>query len=401
MPALLSTPFLTEDHLRLQQQVTTFTDTRIAPLAAEVETRGPHTDDEMRRVLAETGWLGVLIGTEWGGLGLGHVAKTLILQAISRVSPASGAILQASILGASPIAEYGSAEMRRTWLPEIAAGRCWPTIAVTDPEQGSHVLGMKATARRRGKHYVLTGEKVLVGNAGIGDVHCVIARTGRPGKRRSLTAFLVEKNTPGLDIIPAPVNGLHGFSVDTLRLGKVRVPRSHVIGRIGDGLAVAQKASVVYGRLNLAAVALGVHQRMLEETALRVSTRKRYKGHLSDLDTVGHRIAEMKTGLMSAELAAYFSAYLLDQGTSCDPWLHYAKLTAHRAGAASSEQAKQLHGGHAAHTGSLIEQLRRDIDLIHAPAGPDDLQLKRLAESVLGPHRSQWSAQHAARPQTA
>ena len=121
MPALLSSPFRTEDHLRLQQQVTTFTDTRIAPLAAEVEARGPHTDDEMRRVLAETGWLGVLIGTEWGGLGLGHVAKTLILQAISRVSPASGAILQASILGAAPIAEYGSAEMRRTWLSQLGA----------------------------------------------------------------------------------------------------------------------------------------------------------------------------------------------------------------------------------------------------------------------------------------
>ncbi|MER5572349.1 acyl-CoA dehydrogenase family protein [Streptomyces massasporeus] len=400
MPAFLSSPFLTEDHLRLQEQATTFTDTRIAPLAAEMEARGPHTDHDMRRVLSETGWLGVLIGTEWGGLGLGHVAKTLILQAISRESPAAGAILQASILGAAPIAEYGSDEMRRTLLPEIAAGRCWPTIAVTDPEQGSHVLGMEAKARRGGKHYVLNGEKVLIGNAGIGDVHCVVARTGRPGKRRSLTAFLVEKGTPGLDIIPAPVNGLHGFSVDTLRLVKVRVPKDRIIGRVGDGLAVAQKASVVYGRLNLAAVALGVHQRMLEETARRVSTRKRYNGHLSDLDTVGHRIAEMKTGLMTAELAAYYAAHRLDQGEGCDPWLHHAKLTAHRAGAASSEQAKHLHGGHAAHVGSRIEQLRRDIDLIHAPAGPDDLQLKRLAESVLGPHRPQWSAQHASRPQS-
>jgi alkylation response protein AidB-like acyl-CoA dehydrogenase len=378
--AFLSHPFLTEDHQRLQEQAETLTRDRIAPLTEELEARGPHTDQQIREILSATGWLGVLIGTAQGGLDLGHVAKTLILQALSRTSPAAGAILQASILGAAPIAEYGSEEMRRTWLPEIAAGRCWPTIAVTDPEQGSHVLGMTTSARRTRKDYVLSGEKVLVGNAALGDVHCVVARTGKPGEPRSLTAFLVEKGTAGLTIVPQPVNGLHGFSVDTLRMTGVHVPRTHIIGEIGDGLDVAQLASVVYGRLNLAAVALGAHQRMLDVTAQRVSTRKRYLGHLSGLDTVRHRIAEMQTRLMQAELA---------------------KLTAHRAGVDSSEHAKQLWGGHAAHVGSLIEQFRRDFDLIHAPAGPDDLQLKRLAETVLGPHRSQWSARHAARRRAA
>jgi alkylation response protein AidB-like acyl-CoA dehydrogenase len=398
--AFLSHPFLAEDHHRLQEQAQALTDTQIAPLAGEMEARGPHTDRQVREVLSETGWLGVLIGTEWGGRDLGHVAKTLILQALSRTSPAAGAILQASVLGAAPLAEYGSEDMRRTWLPEIAAGRCWPTIAVTDPEQGSHVLGMETTARRTRRDYVLDGEKVLVGNAALGNIHCVVARTGKPGKPRSLTAFLVEKGTPGLAIDPMPVNGLHGFSVDTLRMTGVRVPRTHVIGEVGDGLAVAQLASVVYGRLNLAAVALGAHQRLLDVTAQRVSTRKRYRGHLSDLDTVRHRIAEMQHRLMHAELAAYYAAHLLDQGEPCDPWLHHAKLTAHRAGTTASEHAKQLWGGHAARLGTPLEQFRRDFDLIHAPAGPDDLQLKRLAEAVLGPHRSQWSVRHAARRAT-
>ena len=399
--AFLSHPFLTEDHHRLQEQAETLTHDRIVPLTEELEARGPHTDQQVREILSATGWLGLLIGTKQGGLDLGHVAKTLILQVLSRTSPAAGAILQASILGAAPITEYGSKEMRRTWLPEIAAGRCWPTIAVTDPEQGSHVLGMETVARRTRKDYVLSGEKVLVGNAALGDVHCVVARTGKPGEPRSLTAFLVEKGTAGLTIVPQPVNGLHGFSVDTLRMRGVHVPRTHIIGEVGDGLDVAQLASVVYGRLNLAAVALGAHQRMLDVTARRVSTRKRYRGHLSGLDTVRHRIAEMQTRRMQAELAAYYASHLLDQYVACDPWLYQAKLTAHRAGVDSSEHAKQLWGGHAAHVGSLIEQFRRDFDLIHAPAGPDDLQLKRLAETVLGPHRSQWSARHVARRRAA
>jgi alkylation response protein AidB-like acyl-CoA dehydrogenase len=397
--AFLSHPFLTEDHRLLLEQAEALTDTRIAPLTAEMEARGPHTDQQVREVLSETGWLGMLISAEYdGGLDLGHVDKTLILQILSRKSPAAGAILQASVLGAAPIIERGSEEMRRTWLPEIAAGRCWPTIAVTDPEQGSHVLGMATTARRSRRDYILEGEKVLVGNAALGDVHCVVARTGKPdGGRHSLTAFLVEKGTPGLAIDPQPVNGLRGFSVDTLRMTGVRVPKTSIIGEVGEGFDIAQLASVVYGRLNLAAVALGVHQRLLDVTADRVSTRKRYRGTLSDLDTVRHRIAEMQRGLMHAELAAYHAAHLLDLGTSCDPWLYDAKLTAHRAGADSSEHAKQLWGGHAAHVGSPIEQFRRDFDLIHAPAGTDDLQLKRLAEAVLGPHHPQWSARHAAR----
>ncbi|MFD4480420.1 acyl-CoA dehydrogenase family protein [Streptomyces sp. NPDC058471] len=392
-------PPLAEKHQRLKKQVDAFVTERIKPLVDGMEARGPHTDTDVREHLSNTGWLGLLIDTQWGGLDLGHVAKTVILREIARISPAAAIILQASELGASPIIEYGSADMQRTWLPEIAAGRCWPTIAVTDPNQGSHILGMEATARRRGQDYVLDGEKVLVGNSDLADIHCVVAHTGPPGvdKERSLTAFLVEKATAGLEIVPQRLNGLHGFSVDGLRMTGVRVPQAHIIGEVGDGLDVAQLSSVVYGRLNLSAVALGAHQRLLEETAQRVSKRRRYKGHLSDLDDVRSRVAEMHAALMAAELTAYHAAQLLDRGEPCDPWLYHAKLIAHRAGVASSEHAKQLYGGHAGRLGTPLEQFRRDIDLIHAPAGPDDLQLKRLAEFVLDPPRSQWSVRHAAR----
>jgi alkylation response protein AidB-like acyl-CoA dehydrogenase len=397
LTALRSVPILTEGHHRLLKEAQAFATSQLAPLADQLEERGPHADREVRQILSETGWLGVVIDTKHGGLDLGHVAKTLVLQAVSRVSPAAGAILQASVLGAAPVAEYGSKQMQGRILPEIAAGRCWASIAVTDPEYGSHVLGMEATGRRSGGHYILEGEKVLVGNASIADLHCVVVRTGSPGQPDSLTAFLVEQGTPGVDVVPTPANGLRGFSADTLRLSSVRVPETSIIGNVGDGLAVAQLASVVYGRLNLAAVALGIHQRMLEETVRWTSTRKRRNGYLANLDNVRRRVAEMQHHLMNAHLAAYQAAHLLDQGEPCDSWLYNAKLTAHRAGAASSEHAKHLHGGHVSLIGSPIEQLRRDCDLINAPAGPDDLQLIRLAETALGPHRPQWSAEHIAR----
>ncbi|MGW1625674.1 acyl-CoA dehydrogenase family protein [Streptomyces sp. NPDC002172] len=244
MPTALSVPFLTDDHLSLLSEAEAFATSRLTGLARQMEELGPLTNRDVRQILSETGWLGLLIDIEDGGLNLGHTAKTLVLQAVSRVSPAAGATLQASILGCAPIAEYGSQEMRRRLLPEIAAGRCWPSIAVTEPERGSHVLGMEATARpTRGGQYILEGEKVLVGNAAIADVHCVIARTGKPGGPRSLTAFLVEQDTPGVEVIAAPVNGLRGFSVDTLRLTRVCVPETSIIGELGDGLAPGRRGS--------------------------------------------------------------------------------------------------------------------------------------------------------------
>ncbi|MFD8339868.1 acyl-CoA dehydrogenase family protein [Streptomyces solisilvae] len=399
MPAAASLfqPYLTEDHRGLQRDVEEVVAAAIAPLAPQMEARGPHTDREVRRIFSETGWLGLLISPEWGGTDAGHVAKTMVLAAISQVSPAAGAILQASILGAAPIVERGSEEMRRTWLPEIAAGRVWPTIAVTEPEMGSHVRGMTTTARRKGRGFVIEGEKDLIGNAGLGDVHCVVARTGKLHEPRSLTAFLVERHMPGLEVVHRPLNGLYGFSVDGLRLRQVHVPASHIIGEIGDGQDIALLSSVVWGRLNLAAVALGIHRSLYEAATRWVSTRPRYAGHLADLEPVRRRVAEMKHRLMTVKLAVYHAAFLLDQGQPCDAWLINSKLTAVRAGVRSAIDAQQLHGGHAGRIGTPCEQLKRDIDLINAPAGPEDLQLKFLGEQALGPVRPEWSVQHATR----
>ncbi|MFE6946006.1 acyl-CoA dehydrogenase family protein [Streptomyces chartreusis] len=135
MPAaILPHSFLTAAQLRLFQEAEVFAASRLTALASQLEERGPHTNRDARQILSETGWLGLLIDTEDGSLGLDRTAKTLVLQAISRVCPAASATLQASVLGSAHIAEYGSEELRRRLLPEMAAGRCWPSTVVTDPE---------------------------------------------------------------------------------------------------------------------------------------------------------------------------------------------------------------------------------------------------------------------------
>ncbi|WP_053678244.1 acyl-CoA dehydrogenase family protein [Streptomyces sp. XY66] len=395
--ATLVHPYRTEDHQHVHELVTSLAQREIVPLVNQLEALGPHTDREVRRVCSNAGLLGVLIGSDFGGMDEGHVSKTMILVVISRVSAAAGAILQASILGAAPIIEFGSEEMRSQWLPEIAAGRVWPTIASTDRQSGSYLRGMDTTARRRGREFILDGEKDLVGNVDLGDIHCVVARTGKVGDPRGLTAFLVETGTPGVEVIRRPVSGLRGFSVDGLRLTGVRVPRSHVIGEVGDGEAAALISSVVYGRLNLAAVGLGIQQETWDVTTRWVSERERRGGHLSDVPAVRRRIAEMAVRLRQAELAVFHAAYLLDAGEPCDEWLLDAKLISNRTAVASAEDAQHLHGGHAVRLENPIERLLRDVRLINAPAGPDDIQIKYIADAALGPSRTQWSVRHTLR----
>ncbi|MDX2827751.1 acyl-CoA/acyl-ACP dehydrogenase [Streptomyces ipomoeae] len=391
-----TSPYLTDDHERLREKVKSIADAEIAPRVAGMESRGPHTDRELRPIMGE--WLGLLIGSEWGGRDEGHLAKTVAVTEVSRVSGAAGAILQASILGAAPIIEYGSDEMRRTWLPAIAAGEVWPSIAVTEPRHGSHLLDMDSTAHFENGELVIDGAKEFIGNADLADIHCVVVRTGERGDARGLTAVLVEAERDGVEVVHRPSSGLHGFSVDGLRLNGVRVPESNIIGEVGGGHDVALLSSVVYGRLNLAAVALGIHQQALDVTTRWVSVeRERYNGHLSDVKMVRRRLSEMAFRLMQAELAAYHAAYLLDQGQPCDRWLYNAKLVNNRLGVASAEDAKQLHGGHATRIGNPCERILRDIQLINAPAGPDDIQLKYIADDVLNPTQPQWSTKHASR----
>ncbi|MFD8552684.1 acyl-CoA dehydrogenase family protein, partial [Streptomyces fradiae] len=136
--------FAAQPHHRLRQHVRDFAEAEVRPrVPAMEESRSVH--HELSRLIARQGWLGATIGTDFGGMGIGHLGKTVIIEELSRVSAAMGAMVQASQLGAAKILHFGSEVQKKTWLPPIAAGECLPTIAVTEPESGGRVLGMGAT----------------------------------------------------------------------------------------------------------------------------------------------------------------------------------------------------------------------------------------------------------------
>ncbi|GAA2634658.1 acyl-CoA dehydrogenase family protein [Streptomyces axinellae] len=386
--------FTAPRHTRLRAEVRDFADREVRPRVPEMEASRTVCQEVSRRI-ARRGWIGVTVPRAYGGMGAGHLAKTVIIEELSRQSGAMGAMAQASQLGAAKIVHFGDETQKKDWLPAIAAGDCLPTIAVTEPGSGGHVLGMTSTAERRGDHYLLNGRKVYVGNSHVGDLHGVVARTG-PGSR-GLSAFLVEADRPGCGLAEQrPTMGLHGFSFGELVFDNCRIPAANRIGEEGDGLAVAYSSSVLYGRANLTAVSLGLHQAILDETVAFCTQRERYGAPLSELGTVKLKLGQMQSRLMTARLAAYHAVHLLDQGAACDAELMNAKLVNVEYTLDSARTAMEIHAACGLFTDRPVERFLRDAHHLFAPAGTSDIQLLRLAETALGTAKGSWSHRLAA-----
>ncbi|WP_149265063.1 acyl-CoA dehydrogenase family protein [Actinomadura sp. K4S16] len=384
--------FETDDHQDLRKAVRAFALAEVAPRVARMES-SQSVDVETSALIARQGWLGVTIPREYGGMGAGHLAKTILIEELARVSGAMGAMVQASQLGAAKVIHHGTEGQKRLWLPRIAAGDCLPTIAVTEEGSGGNVLDMQATAHRDGAYWVLNGRKQYVGNSHLGGPHGVVVRTGPASAgSRSLSAFLVEDNQVGLHVLPhQPSLGLHGFSFGELVLNDVRVPVDNMIGGEGDGLDVAYSSSVLYGRPNLTAVALGIHQALLEQTVAFAKERHRRNEPLAKLPTIQQRIGQINERVMTARTLAYQAAHMLDHGQPCDNELISAKYRGVESLMESVLATMKIHAAAGLRRDRPIERLVRDAFHIDAPAGTGDIQLRRLAESALGDGKGQWS----------
>ncbi|MFG1922192.1 acyl-CoA dehydrogenase family protein [Cryptosporangium sp. NPDC048952] len=376
--------FATESHDRIRNEVRAFAETEVRPRVPDMEAdRG--VAHELSRLIARQGWIGAAIDPDHGGMGAGHVAKTIIIEELSRVSGAMGAMAQASQLGVAKIIHFGTPAQKKRWLPAVAAGDCLPTIAVTETTSGSHVLGMSTTARRDGDSYVLNGRKAFVGNSHVGDLHGVVARTGERGGR-SLSAFLVEADRPGFSLAPhRPAVGLPGFSFGELIFDDCRVPVENLLGVEGDGLDVAYSSSILVGRPNLTAVSLGIHEALVAETVRFAQWQHRYGKPVAELPTVRDQIGRMQSQLMTARLVAYHAAHLLDAGVACDAELQNAKLINAEYALDSARLAVEIHGAHGLFPeDSPIARYQRDAFHILPPAGTSAVQRLRLAEYALG-----------------
>ncbi|MBP0456144.1 acyl-CoA dehydrogenase family protein [Streptomyces montanisoli] len=387
-------PYLTTRNALLWDEANTFAVEHVAPRAAGMEAAPGRVERKVAELMAVRGWFAVTVPPSLGGLGAGHVAKTILIHRIACVSAAAAAILQATLIPVGAVLHFATHEQKHRWLAPLADGFGLLSIAVTEPQAGGHLGGIETTAERVGNQWVITGNKSHIGNSHLAGAHLVIARTAEAGVRTSqaLTAFMVETSRRGLSVRDhRPGLGLHGFSAGRLRLDHVRIPEDHVIGEVGQGLAVAQSSSILYGRPNLAAISLGIHEAVVATTTARLKAHSRYRGTLSDLPVLRDRIGDMEARLRAARILAYQSVHLLDQGLPCDTDLINAKYLGHQWAARSAQDAMELHGAHALDGHHVLQRLWRDIQHTYPPAGTGEIQRIRLADAAFDEDHVQWS----------
>ncbi|MET9184971.1 acyl-CoA dehydrogenase [Streptomyces tendae] len=386
-------------HELLWHEVGAFAAEHVAPRAVRMEAAPGRVERKVAELMAARGWFAVTVPAAFGGLGAGHVAKTILVHRIACVSAAAAAILQATLIPVGALLNFATYEQKGRWLPRVADGSLLLSIAVTEPRAGGHIGGIETTAERAGNQWVISGSKTHIGNSHLARAHLVVARTAEPGVRTSqaLTAFMVESNRRGLSLADhRPGLGLHGFTAGRLDLDRVRVPADNVVGEIGEGLSVAQSSSILYGRPNLAAVSLGIHEAVVATTTARLKARDRYQGALSDLPVLRDRVGGMEARLRAARILAYQSVHLLDQGLSCDADLINAKYLGHQWAMTSTQDAMELHGAHALDGDYVLQRLWRDIQHTYPPAGTGEIQRIRLADAAFDEDHIQWSERLAA-----
>lgn len=374
--------FLEDRHRDLVPALETFVAQQLAPLA--------HTgDDEQARVQARE-ILALLGHSELTRFALpdpstGRVdlrACCLIREALAAASSLADAVFALQCLGSHPLAIAGSQDLKKQWLPAIAAGEAMTAFAMTEPEAGSDVGAMTTSAIRDGEDYVLNGHKVLISNAGIADLYTVFARSNPDAKSREISVFVVPAETEGLTFVgPQILSEPHPLG--EIALTDCRVPASARLGAEGDGFKLGL-LTLDRLRSTVAAAACGMATRAIDEAIEHARSRRQFGKPLADFQLIQQKLARMSTDLTAARLLVYHAAYRADTGAEkVTLESAMAKAFATEAAQRIVDDAVQIVGGRGALADHPVDRLYRAVRSLRIYEGTTEIQHLVIARELL------------------
>ncbi|MGF1465508.1 MAG: acyl-CoA dehydrogenase family protein [Sandaracinaceae bacterium] len=362
----------------------------LAERGAAIEAAHPDSGSAlvaMVAALGDGGLLRLLAAERDGGAfaEIGWRAVCLARERLAYTSPLLELAFTMQGLGSMAIALGGSDEQRRTWLPDVIAGRAVAAFALTEPEAGSDLGELALEARLEGDHYVLSGHKTFITNAPVATLFTVFAVTAPPGHPRRVTAFIVPRDTDGLRTLPQRVLGDH--PIGEVVFDAVRVPVAQRIGGEGDGMRLAL-GTLHRFRPTVGAAALGFGQRALDEAVHHVRGRRQFGAPLADLQAVRLALADCACDLEGARLLVYRAAARADAGAGRHAEAHagsMAKLVATEAAFRVIDRAVQLHGGRGVLADSVVGRLYQEVRALRIYEGASDIQRVLIARGLLEP----------------
>lgn len=374
---------LSDEQEQLRKTVREFTEGEIKPHVAGWD-ESQHFPTDVFRKLGGLGVLGAVFPEELGGSGYSYSDYSIVMEELARVDPSIALSVAAHVsLCTNHIYIAGSEEQKRKYIPKLASGEWIGSWSLTEPEAGSDAGQARASAVREGECWVLNGTKTFTTNAHVADVGVVMAVTDRSASSHGISAFIIERDTPGYRFGKKENKlGMRCSPTGEVILTNCRVPSSQLCGKQGEGFVDALRI-LDGGRISIAALSVGVAQGAYEAALKYSKQRKQFSRFISEFQAIQNKLADMATEIDAARLLTQRAAWLKDSGASVNKESSMAKLFASETAVRVSNEAVQIHGGYGFIKDYPVEKFFRDAKLCTIGEGTSEIQRLVIARQLL------------------
>jgi len=339
---------------------------------------------EVFKKAGEMGFMGVLVPVELGGSGLGYHEYVAIIEEISKVDPSIGLSVAAhNSLCTNHILSFGNEVQKKKWIPKLATAEWIGAWGLTEHNTGSDAAGMSTTAVKEGDSWVLNGAKNFITHGKSGDIAVVVVRTGEKGDSHGMTAFVVEKGTPGFSSGKKENKlGMRASETAELVFDNCKIPDSNRLGGVGEGFVQSMKI-LDGGRISIGALSLGISKGAYEAALKYSKERVQFGKPISQFQGISFKLAEMATEIEASELLLHKAAFLKNEGRNVTKLGAMAKMYASEVCVKVANEAVQIHGGYGFTKDFPVEKFYRDSKLCTIGEGTTEIQKVVIARKIL------------------
>ena len=374
---------LDETQAAIRDMARQFARDRLWPGAEERDRTGEFPREVLNE-MGELGFLGMVVPEEYDGIALDTVTYASVIEEIAAGDGACSTILSVhSSVGCGPIVKYGTEEQKKKYLPKLASGEWIGGFALTEPQAGSDASQLRTTAVRDGDYYVLNGSKQFITSGSQGGMIIVFAVTDKAAGSKGISAFIVETDTPGYEVVRVEEKlGIHCSDTCQLSFENMRVPAENLLGAEGEGYRIAL-ANLEAGRIGIASQAVGMARRALELAIEYAQERKAFGVEISKHQAVSFRLADMATKVEAARQMVMHAARVKDAGQPALRAASMAKLFASEIAEEVCSAAIQTYGGYGYLRDHPVERIYRDARITQIYEGTSDIQRLVIARDIL------------------
>lgn len=374
---------LTEEHLMIKQAARDFAQNELLPGVIERDEHSKFPTEQVK-MMAELGFLGMMVDPKYGGSGLDSISYILAMKEIAKVDASAAVVMSVNnSLVCAGLEKYCNEEQKQKYLVPLAKGEVIGAFCLSEPEAGSDATSQKTTAIDKGDYYLLNGTKNWITNGATASTYIVIAQTDIEKGHKGINAFIVEKGWAGFDIGPKEQKmGIRGSDTHSLMFSDVKVPKENRIGADGFGFNFAM-AVLNGGRIGIASQALGIATGAYELALKYSKERKAFGKEISKHQAIAFKLADMATQISAAELLCFKAAYEKDNGQDISQSGAMAKLFASQTAMDTTIEAVQIHGGNGYVREYHVERMMRDAKITQIYEGTSEIQRIVISRSIL------------------